>query len=90
MARSTSSRFLFRISEHRQTLTSGFTKTHGLTRLVWYCQHQDMLAAIHHEKRLKKYKREWKINLIEQDNPGWDDLFPELSGERRPQDQPPW
>ena len=37
---------------------------------------QDMVAAIRHEKRLKKYKREWKINLIKQDNPNWDDLCP--------------
>ncbi len=75
------SQFLRRVSQHRQGLTSGFTKIHGLTRLVWFAQHEDMMAAIHHEKRLKKYKREWKINLIERDNPNWDDLWPALVGE---------
>jgi putative endonuclease len=75
------SQFLRRISQHRQGLTTGFTKAHALTRLVWFCQHEDMLAAIHHEKRLKKYKRDWKINLIERDNPNWDDLLRALIGE---------
>jgi putative endonuclease len=75
------SQFLRRVSQHREGLRGGFTKTYGLKRLVWFQQHENMLAAIHHEKRLKKYKREWKINLIERDNPNWDDLWPALLGE---------
>ncbi|HEY3888671.1 MAG TPA: GIY-YIG nuclease family protein [Caulobacteraceae bacterium] len=77
------SQFLRRVSQHRLGLRSGFTKTYGLTRLVWFTQHDDMRAAIHHEKRLKKYKREWKINLIERENPNWQDLWPGLVGEDR-------
>ena len=77
------SQFLRRISQHRLGLTSGFTKTYGLTRLVWFTQHADMRAAIHHEKRLKKYRRDWKINLIELENPNWEDLWPGLVGEDR-------
>jgi putative endonuclease len=75
------SQFLRRVSQHREGLTGGFTKIYGLKRLVWFTHHENMLAAIHHEKRLKKYKRDWKINLIEQDNPNWDDLWPALVGE---------
>jgi len=82
------SQFLRRVSQYREGQIEGFTKTYGLTRLVWYEQHDGMPAAIQHEKRLKKYKRDWKINLIERDNPNWDDLFPELTGERRP--PPDW
>jgi putative endonuclease len=77
------SQFLRRVSQHREGLRGGFTKTYGLTRLVWFTQHEDMRAAIHHEKRLKKYKREWKINLIERENPNWDDLWLGLVGEDR-------
>jgi hypothetical protein len=47
-----------------------------------------MVAAIRHEKRLKKYMREWKINLIERDKPNWEDLFPGLIGERSAPDSP--
>jgi putative endonuclease len=67
-----------RVSQHREGATPGFTKTHGLKRLVWFERHDDMLWAIHREKLLKKYPRQWKINLIERDNPHWDDLFEEL------------
>lgn len=51
---------------------------HRVKRLVWFETHDGIEAAIRREKRLKKYKREWKINLIEQDNPDWDDLFPQF------------
>ena len=76
------SRLLHRIYDHRNGLLEGFTKRHGLTRLVWFCQHDEMMAAITHEKRLKTCRREWKVNLIERDNPNWDDLYPSLIGER--------
>jgi putative endonuclease len=46
-----------------------------LKRLVWYEQHESMIAAIPREKSLKKYRRDWKINLIERDNPHWNDLY---------------
>ena len=67
---------LLRISQHRAGTHGGFTQDYGVKRLVWYETHEGIEAAIHREKRLKKYKREWKINLIEEMNPNWDDLFP--------------
>jgi putative endonuclease len=74
------SQLILRISQHREGLIPGFTRTHGLKRLVWYEPHMSMVEAIHREKALKKYKREWKTNLIERDNPHWADLFPQLFG----------
>jgi len=65
-----------RISQHRAGIYGGFTYQYGVKRLVWYELHEGIEDAIHREKRLKKYKREWKINLIEEMNPNWDDLFP--------------
>ncbi len=67
-----------RIDQHRQGAVPGFTQKYGLTRLVWFEQHGSIVAAIQREKSLKKYKRDWKINLIERDNPDWHDLFVEL------------
>ena len=67
-----------RIWEHREGLLDGFTKRYGVTRLVWYETHDSIVEAIHREKQLKKYKRDWKINLIERENPEWLDLFPGL------------
>jgi putative endonuclease len=72
-----------RVWQHRGDLLPGFTRTYGVHRLVWYEPHESMLAAIQREKSIKKYKREWKINLIEQENPLWDDLFPALVGAHR-------
>lgn len=69
-----------RILQHREGLIPGFTKRYGLHRLVWYEPHQIMTEAIQREKSLKKYMREWKINLIERENPHWEDLFPALVG----------
>ena len=56
----------------------GFTKKYGVHRLVYYEVYADPVNAIHREKRLKKYKREWKCNLIESMNPEWIDLYPTL------------
>ena len=67
-----------RVVQHQDGRVPGFTATHGLKRLVWYERHDTIVGAIAREKSLKKYKREWKINLIEQDNPNWDDLLPAL------------
>jgi putative endonuclease len=76
------SRFPGRVFEHRNDLVAGFTKKYGVHRLVWYEVHESILSAIQREKSLKKYKREWKINLIERENPFWDDLYPGLVGIR--------
>jgi putative endonuclease len=69
-----------RISEHRQSLIAGFSKRYNLTGLVWYEVHEDVRAAIQREKNLKRWYRDWKIALVEKDNPEWRDLFEEMSG----------
>lgn len=76
--------FLQRIAEHREGLREGFTKRYGVKRLVWYEMHDSLLTAIPREKQLKKYRRDWKINLIERVNPNWEDLYPGLFVERGP------
>ena len=63
-----------RVHQHRSGEVEGFTTRYGLRRLVWFEQHESIIDAIQREKSIKKYKRDWKINLIERDNPGWDDL----------------
>ena len=63
-----------RVWEHREGTAEGFTKKHGVKLLVYYESFDDIHAAIHRETRLKKYKREWKLNLIQQNNPEWNDL----------------
>ena len=64
-----------RVYEHKSKIIKGFTREHSVIRLVWYETHDDVTTAIEREKKLKKWRREWKINLIEQDNPHWDDLY---------------
>src|SRR6185369_10202950 len=67
-----------RVAKHREGLIDGFTKRYDVKRLVWFERHDSIVVAIQREKSLKKYKREWKVNLIERENPKWDDLFPKL------------
>jgi putative endonuclease len=64
-----------RVYQHKEKLTKGFTKRYAVVRLVWFETYDDITAAIEREKVLKKWRREWKINLIERDNPNWDDLY---------------
>ena len=64
-----------RVFEHKQKLMPGFTSQYGCTSLVWYERHEGIESAIRREKSLKRYRREWKINVIEGFNPTWDDLF---------------
>jgi putative endonuclease len=73
-----------RVVQHREGLKEGFTKRYDVKRLVWYERHESIIPAIQREKSLKKYRREWKVNLIEQMNPRWDDLFPGLMREDGP------
>ncbi|MFN3458231.1 MAG: GIY-YIG nuclease family protein [Novosphingobium sp.] len=68
------SNLLARIHQHRDGTFEGFTKDHGVKRLVWFEQHATMEHAITREKRLKKWQRAWKIRLIEEANPRWRDL----------------
>jgi putative endonuclease len=64
------------VYEHRTDAVPGFTSEHGVHRLVYYEQFFDIENAIRREKRLKKWNRAWKIRLIEESNPNWDDLYP--------------
>jgi putative endonuclease len=68
-----------RVYQHKEKILKGFTKEYSVVRLVWYETHDDIVAAIEREKKLKKWRREWKINLIEEDNPNWDDLYPAIT-----------
>ena len=68
-----------RVWEHKKKLVPGFTKSYGVDRLVWFEVHQSAVAALSREKQLKEWKRDWKINLIERDNPHWIDLYASLS-----------
>jgi putative endonuclease len=61
--------------QHRNESIRGFTSRYGVHRLVWYELHQDIKTAIHREKCIKKWRRAWKLHLIEVLNPYWDDLF---------------
>ena len=63
-----------RVFEHKNKLIEGFTKKYGLNRLVYFEIYQYVNDAILREKRMKKWKRQWKIELIEEENPEWDDL----------------
>jgi putative endonuclease len=65
--------------EHRSGAVEGFTKRYGLHRLVWFEQHEEMEQAILQEKRLKRWRREWKIALVEHTNPSWRDLYDEIA-----------
>ncbi|MBI5129583.1 MAG: GIY-YIG nuclease family protein [Rhodopseudomonas palustris] len=64
-----------RVYEHRSKAVPGFTSRYNITRLVWFEVHDDPISAITREKEIKKWRRDWKIALIERDNPGWDDLY---------------
>jgi putative endonuclease len=64
-----------RVWEHKNKFVDSFTHEHGLDRLVWYEVHEEILEAITREKRIKRWHRDWKINLIQAMNPGWNDLY---------------
>lgn len=68
-----------RVYEHKNDFVEGFTKRYGVHKLVYYEQTNDIHSAIQREKRLKKWNRQWKIDLIEKFNPDWNDLYDELS-----------
>jgi putative endonuclease len=64
--------------EHKNDAVPGFTQRYGVHRLVYFELHADMPAAITREKQLKKWNRAWKIELIEKNNPEWNDLWPTI------------
>lgn len=63
-----------RVWAHKQDTVEGFTKRDGVHRLVYYEVHDDIQDAIQREKRIKKWNRQWKLELIEKGNPNWHDL----------------
>ena len=69
---------LQRVWQHREGLTPGFTSRYNVKTLVWYEIHGTMPEAIAREKAIKKWRRNWKINLIIAKNPDWLDLYPAL------------
>ena len=68
-----------RIYEHRNSLVDGFTKKYHTNKLVYYESYRDINNAISREKQIKKWLRQWKIELIEQTNPDWVDLYETLN-----------
>ncbi|MFO1186323.1 MAG: GIY-YIG nuclease family protein [Alphaproteobacteria bacterium] len=69
---------LFRIQQHRDGRVAGFTKTYGVKLLVYVEECADPPSAYLRERQIKKWKRDWKIELVESVNPNWVDLFPTL------------
>lgn len=67
-----------RVHEHKSGVVDGFSKRYGTHRLVWYEPHDSAESAIKREKQIKKWKRAWKIELIESSNLAWQDLFESL------------
>jgi putative endonuclease len=63
---------------HKNNVIEGFTKRYSVHRLVYYEMHPDMTSAIVREKQLKKWNRAWKLELIESNNPEWNDLWSEI------------
>ena len=69
-----------RVWQHREQMVQSFTSRYGVTRLVWYEMHVTMESAILREKRIKKWRRAWKMQLIDEANPSWRDLWPDVMG----------
>ena len=67
-----------RIGEHKGGLIRGFTKKYGVDKLIYFEEYNDIYEAISREKRIKKWKRKWKLRLIEKNNKDWRDLYDEL------------
>jgi putative endonuclease len=69
-----------RVAQHKQKVLPGFTKRYDVRRLVWFEVYDAPTEAITREKEIKKWRRQWKIELIEKENPDWRDLYPEIAG----------
>ena len=67
-----------RIYEHKSGVVEGFTKKYKVDQLVWFDHSESIIAAIQREKQIKAWKRDWKIQLTEQANPYWNELYPAL------------
>lgn len=71
-----------RVWEHKQKAVPGFMTRYGCDRLVWFEAHGSAEAAITREKRIKSWRRAWKVKLIERDNPDWVGLYPSVAAGR--------
>jgi putative endonuclease len=71
-------KLLNRVGNHKNDVIEGFTKRYGVHRLVRFEIHEDVHAAVHREKCVKKWRRAWKLQLIEGFNPDWEDLYDKL------------
>jgi len=69
-----------RVWQHKEGLVDGFTKEYDVKDLVWYEQHDNAESAIRREKQVKKWDREWKVRMLEEQNPYWNDLYPQIVG----------
>lgn len=67
-----------RIYEYKNNLIEGFTQKYAIHNLVYFESTESIESAIMREKQLKKWNRAWKINLVENNNPAWNDLYPDL------------
>lgn len=67
-----------RVWEHKNKVVAGFTEKYAVDKLVWFEVHENAESAIRKEKRLKKYVRQWKLNLINEMNPDWNDLYDDI------------
>ncbi|HRO03576.1 MAG TPA: GIY-YIG nuclease family protein [Terricaulis sp.] len=68
-----------RVHQHREGL-GGFTRKYGVTRLVWFEAQESVAAAYKREQLIKRWRRAWKLELIEKMNPRWEDLYPSIAG----------
>ncbi|MBI4296719.1 MAG: GIY-YIG nuclease family protein [Chloroflexi bacterium] len=74
----TTNDLIARVDQHKRGIVDGFTKKYKVDQLVYYEANEDVIGAITREKQLKKWKRAWKIRLIEGTNPKWRDLYSDL------------
>jgi putative endonuclease len=72
------SHLIQRVWQHQEKQVEGFTKKYDVKKLVWFEQHESAESAIAREKQIKKWNRDWKIRLIEETNPYWNDLYPSI------------
>ena len=74
------SNLIHRVWQHKHKLADGFSRQYNVDQLVWFEFHEDMYAAIVREKQIKKWKRAWKVELIENSNPDWQDQYKNILG----------
>jgi len=74
------SNLIQRVWQHKQGIAEGFSQRYGTKSLVYFEQHESMESAILREKQMKKWRRQWKLNLIAEQNPDWNDLWESILG----------